>query len=78
MSPAQSTIAEVAADATGATRNDKARQRALLQAKADAKSAFDNLRVATEKGCDGSVRDDLVKSATTRLELALAALRSLA
>lgn len=73
--PTQSTMTEVTAAATGAARSDKARERALRQAKTDAKSAFDALRVATEKGQDGSVAADLIVAARTRLQLALDALK---
>lgn len=72
--PTQSTMTEVSAAATGAAKAERTRAAALRSAKNDAKSAFDNLRLAAEKGCDRSVGDDLVKAARTRLQLALDAL----
>ena len=63
----QATMAEVTANAT--KPDARARERALRQARTDAKSAWDNLRTASEKGLDGSVRDDLIAAAVTRMKL---------
>jgi hypothetical protein len=75
--PTQSTPEEVTAEATGATRNDKARARALAQAKADSKALFDVLRAAAERDQDADVRAGLVAAAKARLALVSAALEQI-
>lgn len=71
--PTPSTIADVAAASAGG-KSDKARDRALRQAKADAKALWDCLKSATERDQDGDVRDALVAAARTRLALVTKAL----